>query len=188
MEIFPPVPWPDVVENTPLVTMPNGATPLKVPSLSNPDIVTELVGVVVAEMVMFPPSPAPVVLLTICAPLLRLTVCVLVIEMLPPGLSPVVVLWMEAPSIWKFPAMICMSAPGSAPEFDVTIELPRLNEIVSCGPTLSAVVSTASFTLRTNCPPLIETVFVPLTLMFEPGAREKDPKEVNNAPSTFVSA
>ena len=50
---------------------------------------------------------------------------------LPPGPPPVVTLNMRAPSIWMFEAMSCTSALGSVPEFDVTIELPGLSEIIS---------------------------------------------------------
>ena len=109
------------------------------------------------------------------------------IEMLPPDPLPVVRLWMEAPSIWMVEALSCTSAPASAPAFDEIIELPGLSEMVAGAPALSAVLRTALFTERTNCPPRIETVSVPLTLMWEPGASEADPKEVNDVLFTFGS-
>ena len=109
------------------------------------------------------------------------------IEMLPPAPSPVVRLWMEAPSICTFEAMSCTSAPGSGPAFAEMIELPGLSAIVSGAPTLSAVLSTASVTDSTNCPPRIETVCAPLTLRCEPGARVTAPKEVKEAPLAFGS-
>jgi len=107
--------------------------------------------------------------------------------MVPPAPAPVVRLWMEAPSVCTFEAMSCTSAPASAPAFDEIIELPGLSEIVSGGPGLPAVLSTASFTEITNCPPRIETVCSPLTLTFAPGARLTEPKEVKEAPLTFGS-
>ena len=104
--------------------------------------------------------------------------------MFPPAPPPVVLLLKKVPSILNFEAIIWTSAPDSGPAFDVMIELPRLSVIPSAPPGVVAVVSTASFTERTNCPPRIETVFSPLTLILELDAMVTDPKEVNDAPST----
>src|SRR5215472_2470662 len=149
------------------------------------------------ELIWISPTfPGPTLAVWICPPLIWTLPAILefgppsgvaVIEMLPPAPAPVVRLWMEAPSICTFEAVSCTSAPASAPEFDETIELPGLSEIVCGGPGLSAVLSTASFTEITNCPPRIETVCSPLTLMFEPGASETDPKELYDVLFTFGS-
>src|SRR5215472_13261473 len=149
------------------------------------------------ELIWISPTfPGPTLAVWICPPLIWTLPAILefgppsgvaVIEMLPPAPAPVVRLWMEAPSICTFEAVSCTSAPASAPEFDETIELPGLSEIVSGGPGLLAVLSTASFTEITNCPPRIETVCSPVTLMFEPGARLTEPEEVKEAPLTFGS-
>jgi hypothetical protein len=105
----------------------------------------------------------------------------------PPWPLPVAVFWIATPSIWRFPTMICTSAPRSAPVFEEMIELFGLSEIVPGAPALRAVVRTASFTERTNCPSRIETVFAPLMLTVEPGARVIDPKEEKVASFTFGS-
>jgi hypothetical protein len=144
-------------------------------------------------MVKFPPFPKPTgepevksnpVELRMFPPLVSATVVAL-IEIFPPLASPLLMVETVALSTMRFPTVTWTSAPESAPEVDVTMELPGLSETVSLGPALSKVPSVASLTESTSCPPLIKTVLEPLTFRLDPDSRETDPKEENDVPSTF---
>jgi hypothetical protein len=72
-------------------------------------------------------------------------------------------------------AVMSISPVERLPWVEARMELPFASTMVSVVAGATAVERAASLTERTNWPPRIETVFVPLTCMVEPGARVMDP-------------